>query len=588
MIIAIVLFSFCSCNEKRTDVAFSTFERDTTITSDPFSTFTSDVKTSIEKNDKYVELLFSGIVSNINIEKRYYTSIKDSLVFINSGYKGFNLLLHVFLSGNRTILPDNVKNLEISIIYEYQQYQQHFNKGMDLEVVFYTNNTEVKTFKRKIPQTIKKDSNDKDIINDDIPSVTHNFKIPKGANNMKATLYTYDQKLFDDLSAIKNMNDSILAYESRLAYLALNKFEIKIDKKPLEEYIYNHKSPFTQKELDKISLTTNDSLIIDDNVRIVGIGESVHGSATFESQGKEIIKQLIAKGFNMIGFETSIINGIKINDYIKGGSIDIEDILAPETITFTFYNNTNKKELYEYLRSYNKNNNNKISVFGFDIESESESEILIRASEENFAVSKENMFNDYLRNFYETYHAFYNNKAKYKLLFRQRDKVISENIFYIADHNTERDKIILVSHLGHLNKIKSTDPYPSVGYYISEKYGKQYAAIGLFASEGYFLSNHHEGIYGEWISKDFPFSHPIGKSIEQLCCKLDINSFYINNVKDVELLDKILYSRYIGFGYSIMQFSPIDLRKELDIVWFTKISEPSQQLYNYKTNKKKL
>jgi hypothetical protein len=98
---------------------------------------------------------------------------------------------------------------------------------------------------------------------------------------------------------------------------------------------------------------------------------------------------------------------------------------------------------------------------------------------------------------------------------------------------------------------------------------------------GPFLSQTLQGFDTERIVKDFPFSAPIGKSLEQLCEQLKTERFYINDVKNIKLLDRVLYSRYIGAGYKIMQFEPIDIRKELNALWFERNSEPIIRSYMY-------
>jgi hypothetical protein len=57
---------------------------------------------------------------------------------------------------------------------------------------------------------------------------------------------------------------------------------------------------------------------------------------------------------------------------------------------------------------------------------------------------------------------------------------------------------------------------------------------------------------------------------------MDKKEFYINEVCSLSVLDKVLYGRSAGSRYNVMQFEPIDLRKELDIVWFTKESYGDQ------------
>jgi hypothetical protein len=567
LLLVVILFSFFSFGKKGVATNTGDFVSDTTIISDPFRTFTPAIYTSIAENNRYVEWPFSGVFGNVYVEKIYCTDVKDSVIFISSGVHGINMLLNV---SRRIILPDKSKNTEISLSYHYETYPR--DTEMTLKVIFFAGNTEIKEYIEKIPSTIGLYVKGKEVREDEIPVATFKYRIPQGANNLNVALHTYNDRIIQDISTVSNMPDSILHAEIGIAHLSLHKFGIKIDGKPLETYSFNHESPFTKKEIREISSKTNDSLIVGNDVRIVGIGESVHGSGTFLEQDMEIIKQLINQGFNVIGIETSITNGIRINDYIKGNRSDIKDIL--NCGRFNFYNNKTTKELFDYLRVYNKNNGNKISIFGFDIVSTDDKDSLISAAKSGFKISKYENFNEYLKNFYDRYNFCYKKGYAFEILMKSRDKIMSENVSYMAENFAAKDKIILVAHLGHLSKKKS--PEPSAGYYLSEQYGDRYSVVGLFAGGGTFFSNYFEGFDTFRVEREFTLSKPIGKSLEQLCNAFHKDQFYINNISQIELLDKVLYSRYIGAGYTVMQFKPVELRKEIDMIWFAKESIGSE------------
>ena len=563
---AVILFSYYGCNT-RTGYDHNRTTGDSTITSDPYQTFTPDIYTSIEQNNRYQEVLFNGVLSSVNIDKRYYEDIKDSLIFVNSGFHGANFLLNI---QRRIHLPDNGNKLEIEIIYEYAPYPNVTD--LFLEVIFFNKNTIEKGYAEKILPTMEfgQGHDMENIKKKNITTAKYKYRIPKNANNVQATLYTYDKKTVERLYAENKLSDSISITEAGAAYLALNKFEFKVNGKPLEEYAYDNKIPFTKQEIEEIQSKVNDSLKVNADVRIVGIGESIHGNSAFYNQENIIIKQLIAKGFTVIGFETSVIAGIKLNDYITGRNNDIDSILSSNSY-LNFYNNPATKELFDYLRTYNQNNNNRISIFGFDIPLLDDKDDLRAYSENDFKNNDVEIFNEYKKNFYNKYGSYYTKGLSYELLRKHRDKIMSENIFYMDSCFSKKNKIILLAHLGHLSKRESLEP--SAGFFLSEKYGEQYKAAGLFTAKGSFLSLHYEGFNKERIIKYFPLSTPIGKSLEQLCNAFDKNLFYINNTKEIELLDKVLYSFYIGNSYKVMQFEPIDIRKELDIICFIKDSD---------------
>ena len=546
------LISFCNCSEKRSDIAFDSLKVDSTIISDPFKSYPPDIYSSIQENSKYSEFTFSGILSNVNI-KKIASEQEDSIIFINSGFKGFNALLDIF---ERVMLPRNVKNLTIEIVYEYEPRLDGF---ATFEVTFYQKNTEVYKYYEKLEPS-----------KDNYLTKTCKYKIPKQADNFRINLYTYDKKTISENlypinpDIINHPLDSIAGF----AYFSLNKIDISIDRKPIQDYDFDHSIPFAQKDISSISLNIEDELNLDSETRIISLGESVHGSRTFLEQENKIIKSLIEKDFTLIGFETPITIGVRLDEYIKGRRNDIDSILYSDH--FNFYNNFYTKELFKYLRDYNERNNNKISVFGFDIPG-MDDKYWSNTAEENLTDADRRSI-EYLKNFQEQYSSLYSNNISYKLLFRQRDEVMSQNIFYIDESFNRKKKMVLVGHLGHFAKRDS--PHYLAGHFLSKEYKQQYKVLGLFVGGGTILSQQYKGFDNNLtISNDFLLSGPIGKSIEQLCSELGENSFYINNIKDIELLDEIFYYRHIGAGYTIMQFEPIDVRKELDILWFTKESE---------------
>jgi len=563
LITTFILFSCYSCN-KRTEFVQTNQICDSTITSDPFKTFTPDIYTSVEQNNQYQEIKFSGVIpGGVRVNKRFYKDIQDSLKFVFSGYRGYNYLLEIL---RRIHLPENGKRLEINITYEYQPSQNE--KEAFLEVVFFNKNKIEKKYTEIIPSTMRSGDDEEKIEKKSVTIAKYKYGIPRFANNVQATIRTHDKNKIEQQYR-QNELDSGENMLKRMVYFTLKEFGFKIDGKPLEEFIYDNSIPFSKREIDEIHSKISDSLKINSNVKIVGIGESIHGNKAFYNHLNEIIKQLITEGFTVLGFEMSIIDGIKLNDYITGRNIDLDSILS-KNYSYYVYNNQATKELFEYLRVYNQENNNTISIFGFDIPLIDKRGDLNDYSKIDFNISDFKLFNEYLKNFYNKYGHFYDNVLYYRLLHRHRDEIMSENISYIDNSFSETKKIVLAAHLGHLYKRESPDT--SAGFLLSEKYGKQYEVIGLFTGKGDFLTNHYDGFNSERITKHFPLSTPIGKSLEQLCNEIDKNLFYINNSKEVGLLNKVMYSFYLGVLYRAMQFEPIDIIKEVDIVCFIKDS----------------
>ena len=58
-----------------------------------------------------------------------------------------------------------------------------------------------------------------------------------------------------------------------------------------------------------------------------------------------------------------------------------------------------------------------------------------------------------------------------------------------------------------------------------------------------------------------------------MCLLMNKSSFYINYIREIPLLDRIIYERAQCAFWKPMQFEPADVRKEVDAIWFTKESK---------------
>lgn len=141
----------------------------------------------------------------------------------------------------------------------------------------------------------------------------------------------------------------------------------------------------------------------------------------------------------------------------------------------------------------------------------------------------------------------------------------------------DNSKAIAYAHLGHISKQKGERELQgtstsSMGYYLFQKYGQKYTTVGLFAGSGTTWTGRYYGYDLSDKRRVYPVLSPIGKSVEQLCLLMNKSSFYLNNISEFPLLDRIDSERSMGQYWQPMQFEPVDLRKELDAIWFTKES----------------
>lgn len=109
---AVLVLLACCCNPATNEADGGMSRSALVSSSDPFASFTPDLFTSIEKNDTFNEVIFSGIINNLNVEERYCEDLQDTLRFVNSGIEGVNPFLSI---SRRIILPERARKLELSL-----------------------------------------------------------------------------------------------------------------------------------------------------------------------------------------------------------------------------------------------------------------------------------------------------------------------------------------------------------------------------------------------------------------------------------------------------------------------------------------
>ena len=105
------------------------------------------------------------------------------------------------------------------------------------------------------------------------------------------------------------------------------------------------------------------------NARIVALGEGVHGSSEPLRFRNALIRFLVEeKGFTDIAFESGLVEGRLVHDYVRGGAGDLQDILR-EGLTWTFGDLEENAALIAWLRACNQRRGRRDSVrfYGFDV-----------------------------------------------------------------------------------------------------------------------------------------------------------------------------------------------------------------------------
>lgn len=551
----------------------------------PFDLYTSNFSEARKKNDEYQEWYIYNF-KGVHRKNVFYDGIKDSLSCLISGLEGLPFAVNFHAQYNLP-LPGSIKKINLDLVYGFLSY----NEGSFYCNVIFNNHT-MKLRGAKIPL-----------------SPTTKF----GGKNWKLALKEIE------LDVPKEADNFIIQLKSGESSVAgsvvLGSLDLRLDGKDISDYGFNQNHAFSSKELRKIKSKTSKKLSISNSTRVLGIGESLHGNKEFQEQNYIITKENILKNdFKTLLIEASPVFAYRFNRYVHGDESALKDLT---TVKSNVFSNSIFIKLLDFIKSYNHEHNKKVSISGFDILKNerglltlfekvltffpnspelkaciellqnkggiinpnvaSEIKILL---EEAISKSKSN------RNVWEAY--IYNyllgwtqnrgglgDELKY---LRARDSIMANNVSFVLDNLLpENSKVILIGHLGHIAKNIHLREFKfqftnSMGFFLSQKYGKKYTAIGLYTGSGSFWAKRYNGYNLTPEEGEYPISPPIGRSIEQLCTLIDKPSFYINRICRIPLLDKVFYERSQGTLFEPMQFEPTDLRKELDVIWFTRNS----------------
>lgn len=533
---------------------------------DPFKLYNISFAKMIEENDIYQEWnLYS--VGGFH-EKKIGLSKEKRFQLICSGSERFPFSVDGIRLHKNLPLPVNSKKIEIYFNANFKMFPNPMPVYLTLE-------------QRRIKEIVKKDS----ILIVD----SDNFD-----------LYQLSSAISD-----KATNFTIRIESAQISMYALNCCVIKIDTLPIESYTYDD---FIKMEnnLDFFK-SVSPKLKIHKNINILSIGESLHGTNELEKNRYEIIKEKIKKGqCKLLLQEMQPLLGFKINQYVSGEIAEFPSILNK----FDLCSNVLFYDLIEFIKLYNDTHKKKVVFAGFDTgyrlnqintfkeiiklftlkNDLTEQFMSLIDPSDSVKITRDNVLkmravvreinikdeNDYwltylLRDVLDR--SDYAETAK-------RDSVMAENASDLINEFGKNTCSILSGHLSHLSRSKiyttSFQRDPSMGYYLSEKYGKNYFVLGQFAGGGKFWATSYKGLDNSTENwNNYSIGLPIGKSLEQYCQKVPSTRFYMNNVRDLDGCD-IEYIRSVGRHWSPMQFYPFDFKTEIDAFVFIREVTPTK------------
>lgn len=263
-----------------------------------------------------------------------------------------------------------------------------------------------------------------------------------------------------------------------------------------------------------------------DKSKVLALGETFHGSATFTKVAAEIMKyQVMHNHCKLILLERPITQSLLFNKYVHGdNSICLDSLLYPDKFPL----GEELKEFMNWLKDYNQVTTKKVSLYGIDVEPMIK-EDLFWVCEYLLAVAKNKNIAE-IRSFccqlidmdsstdivvaaqqipelrealsQKEYSVFIRTleylKGRFEIkddnssnIFLLRDSLMNSYTNFLIDElvDLSKEKVVIYTHLCHA--AFSSDPTylnKMLGTYLRQKYKDDYACIALTVGEGPFLT----------------------------------------------------------------------------------------------------
>ena len=284
-----------------------------------------------------------------------------------------------------------------------------------------------------------------------------------------------------------------------------------------------------------------------DDACIVGLGEATHGTREFFQLKHRIIRHMIERqGLRLVTIETNLPETVPLNDYIVHGEGDPRDAL--DGTYFWVWRTESVCRFVEWLREFNEDRplDDRVRLYGIDAQYtagavESLSEFLgvgnpdlheklradLAAADDDGETNEQHMSDhdpeatDRLLDrlgtaFEEQAEAFVGATSERETMMARRclriveqvrqrrvarktggiqasmvvrDEAMAENLAWVLEYE-DADRAVLWAHDSHVcrtvNFGATTEPAPSLGSYLADRYGEEYFALGFDFLDGSF------------------------------------------------------------------------------------------------------
>ncbi|WP_299291576.1 erythromycin esterase family protein [uncultured Mucilaginibacter sp.] len=263
--------------------------------------------------------------------------------------------------------------------------------------------------------------------------------------------------------------------------------------------------------------------------RIVALGEATHGTSEFFTTKERMIKYLITVyGFKTIVFEADFAGTFAMNDYVLYGKGTVKEGFSK--MILGIYYNKEFLNLVEWVRNYNLNKptGDQVKFYGCDmqfafnsgetlkgkltklgislspqaakglefitrwafVKPDKETLSLLESLKTELSASiagdipsKRSADHQIINSVIQTIDYAKAAPLQYNLNII-RDKYMADNISWIYDHENQ-NKTIIWAHNQHIAKDVTLNNNLPMGYYVNEKFGAGYYAMGFGFNSGY-------------------------------------------------------------------------------------------------------
>lgn len=341
-----------------------------------------------------------------------------------------------------------------------------------------------------------------------------------------------------------------------------------------------------------------EEIALQENVRIVALGEATHGNKEFQELKLDVFEHLV-KTSNVRGFalEGDFGGCAVANDYVLYNEGNAEE--AVKNLGFQIYRTDQMLELIEWMHEYNQtaDESDKVRIYGYDMQRDIPSINRIKAYYQEEDAGKSEFFAKKLDDLYGEKEGAYDktNLSEMKSCIEEiikdleenadvygasdeesydyalqaakcllqnielhgagadyseiRDKHMTENVKWILEREEKLygTRLMISGHNGHVAKVVNS-AYTNMGYYLSQELQDAYYVIGTdFYKTSCSIATKESRENYEFCSDD-----PLAKAVGSL----EKNMYYLNFEKAKEsselknLIESNMRTGSLGESYS--------------------------------------